>query len=169
MVNIKNDEIKSNIVNAVAAAQTDNGIRSYLYTGSDIEQSGIKESFLKQSGTIILPTLQDTAAFLTNRGVSEYGLGYVEMTTEDCQDALDIWKKYEDEDQLDNIAYTYIYLALAKMGTPDKSSDPKEIGEKSDEMLEYANLAISYSRKLYGRDHPNTAFMHETKGVIWLL
>lgn len=166
IMNIKNDEMKSYIVDAIASAQTDNGIKTYLYTESELELLGEKESFLKQSGTIILPTLIDTATFLTNRGMSEYALGYGEMTTEDCQNALDIWKKYEENDQFDNIAYTYVYLALAKMGTPGKLPNPIEMSEKSDEMLEYVNQAISYSRRLYGRDHPNTAFMHETKGLI---
>ena len=169
--NIKNDEIRSNIVNAIAFAQTDNGISTYLYTESEIELLDEKKYFLKQPGTIIIPTSKDIATFLTNRGMSEYGLGYAEMTTEDCQNALSIWKQYEGEEQVDNIthdntAYTYIYLALAMMGTPDNMPDPIEMGEKSDEMLEYANLAISSSKKDYGRDHPNTAFMHESKGVI---
>ena len=149
-------EIKTYIEYNRVYLQNDRSVSVKFHLNDEFEQEDDGKAESKDI-EYSLPASTETATLLTNRGMIECVFGYYRWAIDDCKTALRVWDTYETIHN-NSIAYTYLYLARSML--------EGGIGEYS-EILAYIDKAININLELCGRNHPNTAYTYEIKGLFY--
>ena len=161
-VTIRDKEIRNHIEEIAAFNQLENAMDINVY---DLDEFPVNT---EKYNSMLIFSAPEIATFLTNRAICEIGLKLSENAKKDCEIALDIWSKYDYQNQV-NIALTYTNLAIATVISHDDVIDGEKVIEDRDSLLDLMNRAISYDLENYGPDSPKTASTYESRGFIYLL